>query len=59
MLKKYEVLNEMCEGYVVAVVRGNTKEEAVEIAKQAFKGGIRSLEITFTTHQMRPKSLQN
>ena len=49
MLKKFEVLNEMREGYVVAVVRGNTKEEAVEIAKQAFKGGIRSLEITFTT----------
>ena len=49
MLQKFEVLNEMRDGYVVAVVRGNTKEEAVEIAKQAFKGGIRSLEITFTT----------
>ena len=49
MLQKFEVLKEMRDGYVVAVVRGNTKEEAVEIAKQAFKGGIRSLEITFTT----------
>ena len=49
MLQKFEVLNEMQKGYVVAVVRGKTKEEAVEIAKQAYAGGIRSLEITFTT----------
>lgn len=49
MLQKYEVLNEMHEGYLVAVIRGNNKEEAIEIAKQAYKGGIRSLEITFTT----------
>ena len=49
MLPKFEVLNEMRKGYVVAVVRGKTKEEAVEIAKQAYAGGIRSLEITFTT----------
>lgn len=49
LLQKYEILNKMHEGYVVAVVRGNSKEEAVEIAKQAFKGGIRSLEVTFTT----------
>ena len=49
MLKKFEVLNEMREGYVVAVIRGKNKEEAVEIAKQAFKGGIRSFGITFTT----------
>ena len=49
LLQKFEVLNEMHKGYVVAVVRGNSKEEAVEIAKQAFKGGIRSLEVTFTT----------
>ena len=31
MLQKFEVLNEMQKGYVVAVVRGKTKEEAVEI----------------------------
>ena len=39
----------MHEGFLVAVIRGNTKEDAVEIAKEVFKGGIRSLEITFTT----------
>ncbi|WP_209123819.1 bifunctional 2-keto-4-hydroxyglutarate aldolase/2-keto-3-deoxy-6-phosphogluconate aldolase [Alkalihalobacillus sp. BA299] len=49
MLQKYEILNEMHNGYIVAVIRGQNKEEAVEISRQAFKGGIRSLEITFTT----------
>lgn len=47
MLQKYEVLNEMHEGYLVAVIRGKNKEDAVEILKHAFKGGIRSLEVTF------------
>ncbi|WP_043930825.1 bifunctional 2-keto-4-hydroxyglutarate aldolase/2-keto-3-deoxy-6-phosphogluconate aldolase [Bacillus sp. EB01] len=49
MLPKYEVLNEMHKGYLVAVIRGKNKEEAVEISKQAFAGGIRSLEVTFST----------
>lgn len=49
MLQKYEVLNEMHKGYLVAVIRGKNKEDAVEISKQAFQGGIRSLEVTFST----------
>lgn len=49
MLQKYEVLNSMHSGYLVAVIRGKNKEDAVEISKQAFEGGIRSLEVTFST----------
>lgn len=49
MLPKFEVLNEMHKGYAVAVIRGKNKEDAVEISKAAFKGGIRSLEVTFST----------
>ncbi len=49
MLQKFETLNEMHKGYLVAVIRGKNKEDAVEISKQAFKGGIRSLEVTFST----------
>lgn len=49
MLQKYEILNEMKSGCLVAVVRGESKEDAVEISKQAFLGGIRSLEVTFST----------
>ncbi|WP_156431411.1 bifunctional 2-keto-4-hydroxyglutarate aldolase/2-keto-3-deoxy-6-phosphogluconate aldolase [Bacillus sp. FJAT-29814] len=48
-MQKYEVLNEMHKGYLVAVIRGKNKEDAVEISKQAFQGGIRSLEVTFST----------
>lgn len=49
MLPKFEVLREMHKGYLVAVVRGKNKDEAVEISKQAFAGGIRSIEVTFST----------
>lgn len=49
MLPKYEVLKEMHEGYAVAVIRGKNKQDAVEISKAAFRGGIRSLEVTFST----------
>lgn len=41
----------MHEGYAVAVVRGKNKEDAIQIATHAFRGGIRSQEITFTTPQ--------
>lgn len=49
MIQKYEILQQMHDGYLVAVIRGRSSEEAVEIAKKAFQGGIPSLEITFTT----------
>lgn len=49
MLPKFEVLREMHKGYLVAVVRGKNKDEAVEISKQAFAGGIPSIEVTFST----------
>lgn len=49
MLQKYEVLKEIHNHYLVAVIRGKNTEEAIEIAKQAYEGGIHSLEITFST----------
>lgn len=49
MLRKYETLQAMHDGYLVAVIRGKNKEDAVAISKAAFKGGIRSLEVTFST----------
>ncbi len=51
MIRKHKILRQMHEGYAVAVIRGKTKKDAVEIGKHAYKGGIRSLEITFTTPQ--------
>ena len=58
MLQKYAILNEIHKGYLVAVIRGKNKEEAVEISKQAFKGGIFSLEVTFSTPEAE-EQLQN
>ena len=52
MIRKHDVLKRMHEGYAVAVVRGKSKDDAVEIAKHAFKGGIVSQEITFTTRRL-------
>lgn len=49
MLQKHQILSDIHDGYLVAVIRGKNKEDAVEISKQAFQGGIRSLEITFST----------
>ena len=41
MLQKFEILNEMHEGYLVAVIRGKSKEEGKEIAIQTYKGKIK------------------
>lgn len=49
MLQKHEILNEINKGCLVAAIRGKNKEDAVEISKYAFLGGIRSLEVTFST----------
>ena len=47
--KNSKFLSEMHEGYLVAVIRGKSKEEGKEIAIQTYKGGIKALEITFST----------
>ncbi|MDQ0412330.1 2-dehydro-3-deoxyphosphogluconate aldolase/(4S)-4-hydroxy-2-oxoglutarate aldolase [Mesobacillus stamsii] len=49
LLKKLDVLRKLNEGYAIAVIRGESSEDAYQIAKHSFNGGIRSLEITFTT----------
>ncbi|MBP3041488.1 bifunctional 2-keto-4-hydroxyglutarate aldolase/2-keto-3-deoxy-6-phosphogluconate aldolase [Bacillaceae bacterium Marseille-Q3522] len=49
MIQKFQTLSEIHDSYIVAVIRGKNKDDAVEIAKYAFKGGIRSIEVTFTT----------
>lgn len=63
MINKHKVLEQIHEGYAVAVIRGKSMEDAVNIAKHAFKGGIRSIEITFTTpqaeHVIRELTKQN
>lgn len=47
-MKKWQAIQKIEENKIVAVVRGETKEEAEIIAVGAQKGGIDLLEITFT-----------
>lgn len=47
-MSKLEVLNSIMECGVVAVIRGDSKDEAVLIADACIKGGIVAIEVTFT-----------
>ena len=43
------LMNTIKENYIFAVIRGNSKEDGYEISKAAVKGGIKNIEITFST----------
>lgn len=45
---KYEVIRRITEGGVVAVVRAETKDDAIEIARACIDGGLPAIEVTFT-----------
>ena len=47
-MKKYDVINRLTEGGVVAVVRAENSEQAVKIAEACIDGGIKGIEVTFT-----------
>ena len=49
VLQKFEVLSEMHKGYSVAVIEGKIKKMQLKFQSMHFKGGIRSLEVTFST----------
>lgn len=48
-MQKIEILKALSDAKIVAVIRGNSPEEATEISKGAISGGIRAIEITYTT----------
>lgn len=48
-MKRVQLLTKIAEARVVAVIRADSQEEAVEIAKACIQGGIKGIEITFTT----------
>ena len=47
-MKKQTILQKVTECGVVAVVRADSKEEAVAISEACVKGGIQGIEVTFT-----------
>ncbi|MEK3954004.1 2-dehydro-3-deoxyphosphogluconate aldolase / (4S)-4-hydroxy-2-oxoglutarate aldolase [Psychrobacillus psychrotolerans] len=52
-MTKYSTLTQVTESKVVAVIRGNSAEEAVQLTKAAVEGGIRIIELTYTTPQVQ------
>ncbi len=48
-MQKMEILKALSTAKVLAVVRGNSPEEATEISKGAIEGGIQAIELTYTT----------
>jgi 2-dehydro-3-deoxyphosphogluconate aldolase / (4S)-4-hydroxy-2-oxoglutarate aldolase len=48
MMKKLSTLSKLTECGVVAVVRADSKEEAVKISEACVEGGIKGIEVTFT-----------
>jgi 2-dehydro-3-deoxyphosphogluconate aldolase / (4S)-4-hydroxy-2-oxoglutarate aldolase len=46
---KYKTLKRLSDSKVVAVIRGNTAEEAITLSKAALSGGIQAIELTYTT----------
>ena len=47
-MKKFDVLNQISKAGVVAVVRGKNAEEAIKISDACIKGGVTSIELTYT-----------
>lgn len=49
--KKQDILTKLKENFLFAVIRGKSAEEAMDISKAVYKGGIKNIEVTFTTPQ--------
>ncbi len=50
-VKRVKTLQRLKDAGVVAVIRGNTKEEAIKSSHAVVKGGIKGIELTFTVPQ--------
>jgi 2-dehydro-3-deoxyphosphogluconate aldolase / (4S)-4-hydroxy-2-oxoglutarate aldolase len=48
-MNKYSIIQQLMETKVVAVIRGQNGEEAAQLSKAAVEGGIRAIELTYTT----------
>lgn len=48
-MSKFETHAQIAASKVVAVIRGSDAEEAIQLSKAAAEGGIRAIELTYTT----------
>lgn len=53
MILKHSIVSRLIESKVVAVIRGNDAEEAIQISKGAYEGGINAIELTYTTPNIK------
>lgn len=49
MIPKMEVYQQLLDAQIVAVIRGKDADEAVAIAEAAVSGGLKAIELTYTT----------
>ncbi|MCI2948770.1 bifunctional 2-keto-4-hydroxyglutarate aldolase/2-keto-3-deoxy-6-phosphogluconate aldolase [Staphylococcus caledonicus] len=50
-MNKFNTLKSLHDNYLVAVVRGKSKKQALDYIEQIIEGGILNIEVTFTTPQ--------
>jgi 2-dehydro-3-deoxyphosphogluconate aldolase/(4S)-4-hydroxy-2-oxoglutarate aldolase len=57
----FSILKQLTEAKVVAVIRGENAQEAAEISMAAIEGGVKAIELTYTTPQIEDvfRELQN
>lgn len=48
-MKKFSILNKIRENHLIAVVRGKEFDDTVRMIDSIIEGGIRNIEITYTT----------
>lgn len=51
MTKKQTIFTKLKDNFLFAVIRGTSAEEATEISEAVYEGGIKNIEVTFTTPQ--------
>ncbi|MCM3185164.1 bifunctional 2-keto-4-hydroxyglutarate aldolase/2-keto-3-deoxy-6-phosphogluconate aldolase [Priestia megaterium] len=51
-MNKYLTINALTSTKIVAVIRGKDASEATELSKAAVEGGIKAIELTYTTPQI-------
>jgi 2-dehydro-3-deoxyphosphogluconate aldolase/(4S)-4-hydroxy-2-oxoglutarate aldolase len=61
LIPKFSILKQLTEAKVVAVIRGENAQEAAEISMAAIEGGVKAIELTYTTPQIEDvfRELQN
>lgn len=51
MTKKHTIISKLKNNFLFAVIRGKSADQATEISEAVYEGGIKNIEVTFTTPQ--------